>query len=987
MKNLSKVLAVVLALVMALSMVSFAAYTDVADDANYAEAVSVLSSLDMLKGYEDGTFKPEGDITRAEFAMVVCRLLGYAATAEVSASYAPFNDVPANHWASGAIALAAQQGIVNGYGNGNFGPEDNVTYEQAIKMVVAALGYTIVAESNGGYPGGFQIVAAQAGILDGITDGKAGVPASRGVVAQLAYNALEVPMMTQTGFGDQVTYNYDNTLLLNRIDVVKVEATVLGTAKTGDYKADEIGLDIDRQFAAIKGNNEAGWVSTDKTGIKPVIDDATWVTAKKVKAEADMIALATELVDYEVEAYIVNPTSRNAKLVAIAMKDAGYSELLFATEAIDIPQTATVSVVTVDGADYAKGYIELFVDETKEETEKYDVNISKVYLNGREITSGAEADFVTIVNSATAEADIRLFDNNGDEVYEIAYVTAYVDFVVDTVSARNNRITALPGTLVNPLPVSVMANAPAKIVLDEENEEYSFEIIKDGEVVDFSAIAVNDVLSIAGGFDSTYTNELAYGTVIINTQKVSGTINGLDTDNDIVYIDGVEYEYKDAIESSLSLGDAADFYINARGIICGLDEASKVGNLKYGFVTVAMESTGLVANTMELRMMDTEGTWNTYVLDKDFELNGADGTVANFKGEGNLVSGKYVYNTVVGYELNADGEIKAIYTDDVNDEFDIYATPGSAVQYNAATEIYDGKIVTDSTVIFSVPTGTANTAIIEEDVVTIASKASLVDRTGYIMTAYNVSEDLEAPVFLGYDITGNIDWTSNFMVITGKTTKTNAEGKVGVELVGLVNGEAVTLFAVTEGTNNIVATMTSDGSVVAAGVANAEADTLAKGDVILFSVDGTGEAAKIVKLVDADDMNTAITGTFSETSVKLGDMTVAGVKYTYYLGYVSEVKGSRIAIQEDRVKDTTATGESYDNRTNLTLKGDTVVTEVNTTLANGVKVVAGDTTSIVADSNIALGENSTKDGDIVFVKAMNDVVIVETVVFKAARVR
>ncbi len=991
MKNLSKVLAVVLALVMALSMVSFAAYTDVADDANYAEAVSVLSSLEMLKGYEDGTFKPEGDITRAEFAMVVCRLLGYGATAETPASYAPFNDVAADHWASGAIALAAQQGIVNGYGDGNFGPEDNVTYEQAIKMVVAALGYTVVAESNGGYPGGFQIVAAQAGILDGITDGKAGVPASRAVVAQLAYNALEVPMMAQVGFGDEVKYDYDNTLLLNRIGVVKVEATITGTAKSNaSLKADEVGLTVGRQYAAAKSNNEAGWYVIGNPlnpAIKPDLTNATWATtANKVKATADVIAKAEALMDYEVEAYVANATTRDAKLVAIEMKDAGYSEIEFATEYIDETET-----------DLANGELAIFTDETKEDSEVFEIDINRVYVNGRIDTSIAVATFL----DDAAEADVRLFDNDGDDVYEIAYVTAYVDYVVDTVSARNYRVVGATAP-TNP----VLGTWPQRLILDEENDEYTFEIIKDGEVVDFTAIAENDVLSVAGGRASNVSsnaayNDLAYGTVIINTQSVSGTVNGLDEENDIIYIDGVAYPYNNVIASmaeggtpTLSLGDEADFYINARGIICGLDESSKVGSLKYGFITVAMPSTGLTADTMEFRMMDTEGTWNTYVLADEFDLNGATGTITDFKADGSAITvngvTKHVYNTVVAYELNSDGAIDNIYVT-ANEDAD-FVSDGNTTDkaYNAATEIYNGKTLTDATVIFAVPAGTDNTAIMDEKDVAIASKAVLVDRADYAMTAFNTDDDGVAPVLLGYGITGKIDWAADFMVITAKSTRTNAEGKVGVQLTGLVNGEEVTLFASTEGTNNIVSTMTANGTTVANGTANAEADTLAIGDVIIYSVNGAGEAARIVKVQAAATIDGYIdNNNLANTEVKLGKISVAGTEYTFYLGYVNEVRSSRITIQADMTVAAT-------DATALTVKSDSIVTEINTNHAgNKVKVVAGDMGSFVADSGILAGavdhDNDPatpnvavagNDGDIVLVKAINDVVVVEAVVYK-----
>ena len=135
MKNLKKVLALVVALTMVLGTVGFAAYTDVAEDAGEYTAVSTLSSLSILTGYEDGSFKPDGDITRAEFATVVCRALG----AKVSGSAVTgFTDVPADHWASAYIAYCAGAGIVNGMGDGTFAPQSSATRAQVAAIFTRA---------------------------------------------------------------------------------------------------------------------------------------------------------------------------------------------------------------------------------------------------------------------------------------------------------------------------------------------------------------------------------------------------------------------------------------------------------------------------------------------------------------------------------------------------------------------------------------------------------------------------------------------------------------------------------------------------------------------------------------------------------------------------------------------------------------------------------------------------------------------------------
>ena len=74
MKNLKKVLALVMACAMLFTMSSFA-FTDVAEDASYLEAVTMLSKLGIINGYEDGTFLPDNTITRAEAAKVISELL------------------------------------------------------------------------------------------------------------------------------------------------------------------------------------------------------------------------------------------------------------------------------------------------------------------------------------------------------------------------------------------------------------------------------------------------------------------------------------------------------------------------------------------------------------------------------------------------------------------------------------------------------------------------------------------------------------------------------------------------------------------------------------------------------------------------------------------------------------------------------------------------------------------------------------------------
>lgn len=165
-------------------------FPDVPETAPYAEAVNALHEYGIINGDNKGNFNPNSSVTRAEAAAIICRLLGMEEDAK-QASTSSFSDVPTNHWANGYVATAAEQGIINGYGNGKFGPSDSVTYVQMIKMLVCAWGYDSWATKNGGYPTGYVYVADQLEISKGISFNN-NESATRYGVAMLCYNIISV---------------------------------------------------------------------------------------------------------------------------------------------------------------------------------------------------------------------------------------------------------------------------------------------------------------------------------------------------------------------------------------------------------------------------------------------------------------------------------------------------------------------------------------------------------------------------------------------------------------------------------------------------------------------------------------------------------------------------------------------------------------------------------------------------------------------------
>ncbi len=156
--------------------------------------VDILNKNGIIVGDPDGNLRENDEITRAEFAAVLCRAMG----CEEEASHAElkqksyFPDVPAEHWASGYINFAYENGAINGFTDGKFYPEEKVTNEQAVKMLIGAWGYGNEAEQNGGYPDGYLKIAKENGIFNAIEfDNKNA--SKRWVASVFMYGVLSMP--------------------------------------------------------------------------------------------------------------------------------------------------------------------------------------------------------------------------------------------------------------------------------------------------------------------------------------------------------------------------------------------------------------------------------------------------------------------------------------------------------------------------------------------------------------------------------------------------------------------------------------------------------------------------------------------------------------------------------------------------------------------------------------------------------------------------
>lgn len=186
---MKKVLSFVLVLALVLSSFSMAFAVAPADvqGKTCEDAVEALTGLGVISGYTDGTYKPENPVNRAEAAKLIVAALGLEDYAAGITS-TNFTDLDGFGWAVGYIGYASQLGLVKGVGNNKFNPAGPVTYEQWATMLVRALGYTDEV-LPGTWPANYMIKAQSLGIMKDIK-AAGNAAANRGDVAIMLYNNL-----------------------------------------------------------------------------------------------------------------------------------------------------------------------------------------------------------------------------------------------------------------------------------------------------------------------------------------------------------------------------------------------------------------------------------------------------------------------------------------------------------------------------------------------------------------------------------------------------------------------------------------------------------------------------------------------------------------------------------------------------------------------------------------------------------------------------
>lgn len=198
--------------------------------------IQFVSQLGIMTGYEDGSFGLDNYVTRAEFTKIAVASSSYRNSVATNLRISPFFDVSYNHWAAPYIQLAAENGLVTGYVDSTFRPENLVTYEEAVTVLLRILGYT-TEDFGSSWPYGQVGMAISLGLTDGVSK-YIGDYLTRGDVAYMIYNLMDTK--TKNG-SDKYIKTFDAEIIEDVILIASIqEDPAVGAGKvvtsSGTYK-------------------------------------------------------------------------------------------------------------------------------------------------------------------------------------------------------------------------------------------------------------------------------------------------------------------------------------------------------------------------------------------------------------------------------------------------------------------------------------------------------------------------------------------------------------------------------------------------------------------------------------------------------------------------------------------------------------------------------------------------------------------------------
>lgn len=592
-KNLKKVISSVAALTMvASSVAAFAVdFPDVESTASYAQAVQELSALDVISGYDDGTFGPDKLVTRAEITKMIVDALAERSSAEASTESTKFADVSADHWAKGYINQGVADGFIAGMSDTEFDPDANVTYVQAQKMLVSAIGYETYAQAQGGWPTGYKTYAASLDITKGISGITDSTELTRAQVAQMIDNAMDAPLCViaswKTEWNGTKTPNLETrdgkegrayeTLFTEKHDAYKVYGRVTETSKTGSVDTDKVTFQVEKA-----DNFDDQEVKADS----PVSED---------------MYIGDSKADNYLRTYSQALIQKN--------DDDEYTILSIAAAAAN--KSVTVASEDFDENKSTDEALYFFPAGTTKGSTKYQLDTTNgvtIYINGVE-SSKSIAELRDYLDknetaSVTLQKETETGSTSTSAKYNTIMVSSYVTAIVDEVIDKTNE------TSVNFDTYSSGIQAKMTVNKDDDNYTYSFKL--DGKDIEAKDLQPNDVLNIA--YDTTGSfRESSFYDVIVTRNVVDGVKCTSRNDSKGEYtIGGTKYKAAEGMDIDVETSTEYSLYLDHFGRIAKADENSVSKN--YGVLKNIYKKAG---GDYMAQIITKKGTEEEYKVDSD----------------------------------------------------------------------------------------------------------------------------------------------------------------------------------------------------------------------------------------------------------------------------------------------------------------------------------------------------------------------------------
>lgn len=871
-KNLKKVISSVAALTMvASSVAAFAVdFPDVESTASYAQAVQELSALDVISGYDDGTFGPDKLVTRAEITKMIVDALAERSSAEASTESTKFADVSADHWAKGYINQGVANGFIAGMSDTEFDPDANVTYVQAQKMLVSAIGYETFAQAQGGWPTGYKTYAASLDITKGISGIKDSTELTRAQVAQMIDNAMDAPLCVIAGWkpewnGTQ-TPNLEirdgkegrayETLFTEKHDAYKVYGRVTETRKSENR-----GLDADQvKFKVEKADKfDDDKITTDNMQEEPMYIGNSG-------ADKYLLTYAQALIqkndDDEYTILSIAPAAAN-KTVTLASEDYDSTKSADAASALYFYPAGT----TKGSVKYAldKEGFEVYVNGVKDDNYSSNIGNLKTYLASTD-TASVTLQKKTKDGSTSTSSD-----------YNIVMISTYSTAIVESVTDKSNQ------TIIYFDDQST--DVSTKLTVDKDDEKKSYSFILDGAEIEPTELQEDDVLNIAydktEGFSDSSFYDVYVTRNVVEGVKCTSIKKDSDNENNTEYtMGGTKYKAAEGMSISAVISTEYTLNLDHFGRIARIDETASSKN--YGILKNIYKKAG---GDYMAQVITKTGAEEEYKIDSK--------NVASYQ----AILGSNIGNDGVSY---ADEDaLKKAYVAHVID-YSVSSSSNKITIKNAEALTYDkvadnkeykadnnkiGNIkLSDSTVILSIEDTFA------KDTVSVVS--SLTDGTNYTAYAFGKS---------------SADSTYRFVIITKGLTGFDSTTQLaiynGSETVE-EDGENVTAFNViiNGGEKQFIVDDDPDFNGV-------DEYKFEEGDPIVFVTNAEGKIQKLYSLFTQGSLNKK-SGNFSSFLTDVldnkvavsnlttiaGDLTDNNDTVDLYFGPVVNKSGSNITI-------------------------------------------------------------------------------------------